>query len=99
MWEPPSAGGREGGGLLFLNKQQPGLIDHKGHHPCHNQLECGYKNGPWPAAGFFMYRSQRSCTWYIQQAEYHQAEGVEGTKTDLLQYAGKAFHEIGRAHV
>ena len=79
-------------GLPSLYNQAPHLINQESDHPGHHQLEqCGIP-GPFPASGLPFNGGQRGDAWDIQQAEHHQAVGIQCPKSHTSQHAHQRGH-------
>ena len=68
--------------------QQADPIDQQGHQPGHRQLEQGHKAGPGPALGLLVDGGDGGGAGDIEQAEHHEAEGVQRPEADALEHGG-----------
>ena len=75
------------------------LVHRERHEPRYGELEEGRETHPAPAVRFLAYGAQRCGARDVEQAEYHQAEGVELREAYGLELAGEGEHPLRRAGV
>lgn len=75
------------------------LVHYKSDAPRHQQLENGGKAHPCPTSRFLADRSESRRTGNIEQAEHHQAEGMERPEANTVQCRCKSTHPLWRAGV
>ena len=85
--------------MRSLNDEKPDLIDDEGHDPGDEKGEEERKARPAPALRFLVDGRDGRRAGDIEDAEHHQAEGVEGGETDGSERRGKGFHALGRARI
>ena len=85
--------------MRSLNDEKPDLIDDEGHDPGDEKGEEERKARPAPAPRFLVDGRDGRRAGDIEDAEHHQAEGVEGGETDGSERRRKGFHALGRARI
>ena len=82
-----------------LYDEKPHLVDDEGHDPRDEEGEEEGETRPAPALRFFMDGRDGRRAGDVEDAEHHQAEGIERGEADARERRFKRCHALGRARI